>query len=618
MSEAYLSEDTWPDLSPPNYLLLEKLGAGGMGEVFLARRKDGDALVAIKFLLAIEKIDKKELRQRFYREARLLASLSHPNVVRVLESGVVEGQPYFVMEYVEGGNLRDMMTPGRPFPLENIKRVLTGLFSALVTLEQRQIVHRDLKPENVLLDGEGQVKITDFGISATETEVGQLTRDTRIFGSVEYMSPEQRARLPTDTRADQFSAGVLVYELLTGKRPVGNFKPASELNRAVHSSVDEALARALEEDPDDRYPNFSAFAEAIQEALNRKPRSLLRVLPVFACGVLVLVTGIWALVAFVGAMPPKESKVLPAQSPKPQDTAAVRQVPAVRSTPEKRHAKGKGPAEQPEDRTAEANYYLAQGDKHLVKSQYRDAELCFAEVIRLSPDDPRGYLKRAFVYKTYRLYQKAFDDLKAALKQDPTRVEAWTGVGAIYVQLKDYNKAIPHLDEAIALDSRASEALAWRGWARYQLKQPEAALDDLDAAIRADKFCGVGYQFRGLLYRAQKEYDLSLKDFEHAVRCMPDNPYMHGALANMLALCPNENLRDPDRALLHAQKACKLTAWSEWKLLRYLAQAHAAKGNLSEAVRWCEKALEITPVLKRNLVQKQLALYRKRAGTRAP
>ncbi len=426
MSGTLLEEQQACCPTVPNYLLLEKLGQGGMGEVFLARNKDNE-LVAIKLLVAPEDKKRKELLPRFEREMRLLVSLDHPNIVRVLDSGVANGRPFFVMEYVPRGNLREHMTPGLPFALQTVREILVGVLSGLKALEAKQIVHRDLKPENVLVGEEGGVKITDFGISAAETEVGQLTSTAQILGTFDYMSPEQRARLPVDTRSDQFSLAVMVYELLTGKRPLGNFKPASEVNRQLHPVIDGVLARALREDPDDRYPCVSEFAEAILAGLDRKPQTSFRFVLGFVVVAFVLALSLWVEFGWLGTPEPRDQdtsgkqdvvKARPGKVIGPRNPEKVYVDPKAKPT-----AKPKPEPEankRPKDPSAKVPYYLQQGDKHLEAGRDRDAELCYAEAIRISrPDDARGYLKRAFVYKKNRLYQKALDDLKAALDREP-------------------------------------------------------------------------------------------------------------------------------------------------------------------------------------------------------
>lgn len=562
----------------PGYTLLEKLGAGGMGEVFLARAECGGRRVAIKFWSPLRNMAEQEQRDRFERETRLTAELCHPNIVRVLDHGHVDGRPYLVMEFVEGCSLRGRMVPGCPVPVPLARRVIAGAADAISYLGDAGIIHRDLKPENVLLGTDGDVKVTDFGISVAVTEVGHLTNTAEVLGTVDYIAPEQRARLPVDPRADQFSLAVIVYELLTGKRPVGHFKPPSHLNRQLHPAVDTVLVRALQEDPDDRYSDTRAFAAALDQSLQRRPRRWPRA-ATLAAAVLAVALALGSLAVWGISGGDGEAGVRLAES---------------------------------RDRSAEAQYFVDQGDLHLEGGRERDAESCYAEAIRLSPRNPLPYLKRAFVYKQCEAHQQALDDLQTALDMEPTLVEAWTGRGSIYVNLKDYQRAIPALDRAILLDADAAEARAYRGWARYKLGQDDRASRDLDAAVAADRECGVAYQFRALFHQAHKQYELACSDFEAALRCMPDNPFMHSGLALLLANWKDASAADRHRAVAHARQACELTQWSDWRQLRILATASAAAGDIPAAIRCCEKAVELAPVTSRKALENQLAGYRNR------
>jgi tetratricopeptide (TPR) repeat protein len=384
-----------------------------------------------------------------------------------------------------------------------------------------------------------------------------------------------------DPRADQFSLAVIVYELLTGKRPVGHFKPPSHLNRQLHPAVDTVLVRALQEDPDDRYSDTRAFAAALDQSLRRRPRRRPRV-ATLAAAVLAVALALGGLAVWGISRGDGEARVHLAE---------------------------------PRDRSAETQYFVDQGDLHLEGGRERDAESCYAEAIRLSPRNPLPYLKRAFMYKQCEAHQQALDDLQTALDLEPKLVEAWIGRGSIYVNLKDYQRAIPALDRAILLDAAAAEAWAYRGWARYKLGQDDLASRDLDAAVAADRECGVAYQFRALFHQARKQYELACSDFEAALRCMPDNPFMHSGLALLLANWKDASAADRQRAVEHAREACELTQWSDWRQLRILATASAAAGDIPAAIRCCEKAVELAPVTSRKALENQLAGYQKRTGT---
>jgi tetratricopeptide (TPR) repeat protein len=562
----------------PLFVLLEKLGEGGMGEVYLAHREGSEERVAVKLLSPTEKGDQQARRQRFERETRFMAKLSHPNIVRVLEHGHVNGRPYLVMEFVDGRDLRGWMKPGCPVPVAQTRRVIAETASALAYLGDAGIVHRDLKPENVLLDEHEKVKITDFGISVAVTEVGQLTQTAEVLGTVDYMAPEQRARLPVDQRADQFSLAVIAYELLTGKRPLGNFKPPSQLNPQLHPAVDAVLARALEEDPDDRYPDVREFAAALEKSLQRKVRRWLR--PVIAASV------VGVAVAAIGSATIAWRGGRGADGFPPQLLRTLGQ-------------------------SAQVDYFIERGDRHLDAGHAIDAKSCYAEAIRLSPDDPVPYLKRAFAYKMGKAYQAALDDLQMALELDPQLVDAWIGRGSIYVTMKDYTRAIPELDQAIRLDENAAEAWAYRGWARYGLGDVEQARRDLDTAVAADPSLGVAYQFRGLFHKKLGELQRARDDFAAAVRHMPGAAYMHAALAQLLVSF-EEEATDEDRRLAveHARKACELTRWDDHKRLRDLAAASDFAGDIAGAIDFCLKAIEAAPPIERKVYEDDLATYK--------
>jgi serine/threonine protein kinase len=254
------------------YEILRQIGAGGMGSVFLARQCACERKVAIKFLTRHAFATNNERQLRFEREARLATELTHPNIVSVFEHCQSADLSYFVMEFIEGVSLREQLKPGQPMAVQQARTVLNGVIQALTYLHDKNIVHRDLKPDNVLVDSSGVVKVTDFGLAVRVPEVGSVTNTGEYLGTVDYMAPEQRARLPLDDRADQFSLGVMAYEMLTGKRPLGCFKPPSQLNSQLSRSVDEVLAKAMQEDPDDRYPTIQAFNKSLGRALAASPR----------------------------------------------------------------------------------------------------------------------------------------------------------------------------------------------------------------------------------------------------------------------------------------------------------------------------------------------------------
>lgn len=242
----------------PQLEIRELLGKGGMGAVYQARHPGLDRLVAVKILPAEISHD-PSFAERFQREARALARLSHPNIVAVFDFGQTAGLFYFVMEFVDGANLRQMIQTGTLTPPEALA-IVPQICEALQFAHDEGIVHRDIKPENILLDKKGRVKIADFGLAKLlgESDGDQILTGThQVMGTLRYMAPEQmQGSREVDHRADIYSLGVVFYELLTGQLPMGRFAPPS---RKVHIDVrlDEVVLRALEQDPEQRYQQAS-------------------------------------------------------------------------------------------------------------------------------------------------------------------------------------------------------------------------------------------------------------------------------------------------------------------------------------------------------------------------
>ena len=197
-----------------------------------------------------------------------MARVHHTNVVQVHDSGTVDGRPYLVMEYIEGGDLRGRMEPGRLLPSDQVRPLVLPVAQALTCLHAHGIVHRDLKPENIMMHHGCTPMLTDFGLAVLDTDAGRLTRTDGLMGTPGYVAPEQQYGLGVDERADQYSMAAVIYELLTGHRPLGILKPPSQLNPGLGPGVDTVLLRALQEDPDDRYPTVQEFAVALDRALS--------------------------------------------------------------------------------------------------------------------------------------------------------------------------------------------------------------------------------------------------------------------------------------------------------------------------------------------------------------
>ena len=261
------------------YRLESKLGSGGMSTVYLAEDKTLQRAVAVKVLHA-EISDQPDQIERFRREARAVAQLSHPNVVAVIDAGQDHGHPYIVFEYIEGETLKQRIDRLGRLPLDESAAYAIEVGRGLATAHARNLVHRDVKPQNVLIDPEGRAKVTDFGI-ARSLEAKGLTATGRVLGTTDYVAPEQAMGQSIDARSDVYSLGVLLYEMLTGEVPfhaetqVGvAMKHVNEPLPDVQSrrpEVSAALAAVVEagtaKDPDDRYRGMAAMLRDLESAL---------------------------------------------------------------------------------------------------------------------------------------------------------------------------------------------------------------------------------------------------------------------------------------------------------------------------------------------------------------
>jgi len=258
----------------PQLEILEFIGKGGMGAVYKARQPNLDRLVALKILPPAAAGD-SGFAERFNREARALARLNHPNIVTVHDFGRTGDLHYLVMEFVDGGNLRQIEQAGRLTP-EQALAIVPQICEALQFAHNEGIVHRDIKPENILLDKRGRVKITDFGIAkilGAAAAEAPLTGARDVVGTPHYMAPEQIEKPRTvDHRADIYSLGVVFYEMLTGELPLGKFAPPSRKVQ-VDVRLDEVVLHALEKEPELRYQQASQVKTAVETISKSEVRS---------------------------------------------------------------------------------------------------------------------------------------------------------------------------------------------------------------------------------------------------------------------------------------------------------------------------------------------------------
>jgi eukaryotic-like serine/threonine-protein kinase len=271
------------------YEIIERLGAGGMAVVYRARDTMLDRDVALKVINhRSEEGAADPIFKRFLHEAKISAGLTHPNIVVIYELGTEEGLPFIAMEYLPGSDLQELLRSGTPLDLSQKLDIVLQIARALEHAHSRGVIHRDIKPANIRVLASGQAKLVDFGIAkANEADMTRLTRPGTVLGTIAYMSPEQLMGETLDPASDVFSFGVVLYELLTGRRPFegsdlaslvfkitqGEPSPFTELDATLPEPLRKIVLRCLANSPQQRYPGFGPIIQdlsALKQAGTRR------------------------------------------------------------------------------------------------------------------------------------------------------------------------------------------------------------------------------------------------------------------------------------------------------------------------------------------------------------
>ncbi|MGV3662831.1 MAG: protein kinase domain-containing protein [Prosthecobacter sp.] len=271
----------------PAYKFLEYLDSGGMGAVYKAVQKSLNRTVAVKLLPRVH-LDKEGFADRFKREAHALAQLNHPHIIAVYDSGETrDGQMYYVMEFVAGMDLQHLLKRESPSP-RRILQIISQVCDALQYAHERGIVHRDVKPANILIDERGNVKVADFGLAKiVGPQAVDYTATGTTLGTPDYIAPEaMEYGVKIDHRVDIYSLGVMIYEILTGHVPKGQWEPPS-IRSGADKRIDALVSRAMQNDPDKRYQQVSDMTQVLGKLLKncdnwknyRRPSKISAILP---------------------------------------------------------------------------------------------------------------------------------------------------------------------------------------------------------------------------------------------------------------------------------------------------------------------------------------------------
>jgi serine/threonine protein kinase/Flp pilus assembly protein TadD len=552
------------------YKVEERLGAGGMGEVYRARDTRLGREVAIK-VIAREKANNAALLARFDREARAASALSHPNIVGVYDIGEQDGAPYIVSEFVRGESLRQIVSRG-PLPYNQFMRIAAQIADALAAAHAAGIVHRDLKPENIMVTPEGRAKILDFGLarrtlqavsnSDSTVTLMNITLPGTVLGTAGYMSPEQILGTPVDHRSDIFSAGVVLYEMASGERAFQRRTSIEVMSSVIKDdpprlegkivpALERIIRRCIEKDAGKRFQSASELSAAL-ESPNAAPVPSLKSRPRWtgwaAAAVAVIAAGVYwrlerkppslqatvstAVSASESSAPvgkPAGIPVPPAVPPVPQ-AAAEKAAPLPtgdvnRAGPETTDAAQVLSYVRRYPASKDAAYQQAFGDGILLLSQRKWAAAVdrLNLAIQLKPDSAAAYLGRCRAEAAQDQYQQAITDCSEAIHYNPDSADAYHERGNSYLLTDQFERAIDDMNVAIRMgDSNLDQAHSIRGRAHSAMNEWGDAIQDFNEAIRLNPNVGQFFMFRGVAYNGRSEFRKAIGDFNEALRLQPN------------------------------------------------------------------------------------------------
>jgi len=532
-----------------NYRVTAKLGEGGFAEVYLGEHIHLGTQAALKVLhtqLTAEDGD------AFRVEARTIARLLHPHIVRILDFGVEGKLPFLVMDYAPNGTLRQRHPRGTRLPLDLIVSYVKQVADALQYAHHEKLIHRDIKPENMLVGRRNDILLSDFGIAlVAQSSRYQSTQD--VVGTVAYMSPEQIQGKPRPA-SDQYSLGIVVYEWLCGDRPFqGSFielctqqvvappPPLREKMAKIPHDVEQVVMTALAKDSHKRFLNIQAFARALEQATQAAypPTVLMK--------------------------PTKPTFVPTITSTPPLKTTSVPHKPS--------------------------KLWLEEGNAHSDAGRYKEALLAYNEVLILSPQDAITYNNRGLAYNALEEYEKAIADFDRAIDLNSWFVAAYYNRGLTYNDLMEYEKAIADFNYVLSLDPNVTPAYCSRGDAYFELENYHQAISDYNRALSLDPEYTEAYACRGNTYCKLSDFRRAIQDFDRAIELDPE--YVWAYVDRGIAY---RNLKKYQRAIADYDRAIELdtedaTAYGERGLAYYDLKEY------SQAIQDFDHALSLDPTI---------------------
>ena len=612
-----------------DFEILSLSGTGGMGAVFLARQVSLDREVALKVISSVGGAQAKNL-DRFKRESKVLAKISHPNIVPIYEVGQHRPYFYFAMEYVKGVSLDKILNSIRNAKPDDkasdvirkcleiqdsvynnnlseddgskgaeidtdyiveICRIIVSVASALDYAHNKGILHRDIKPSNILIASDGTAKLVDFGLAKGQTQE-TITIKGEFFGTPNYVSPEQIRKPETvDCRSDVFSLAATYYECLTLHPPFSGDTVNETLTQVISreavppkkycprlsTDFNTVLLHALEKSPEDRYQTAGDFVADIRNILEFKPITAKRpsitrraYKTLRRNPLKIAVIGISILVIVLGYF--AYSNFMQTRIKKIANRKGImgrHKVEVGEYSEALAHFE-----EAVKVDTSNAGLYYDIGECYYNLERYEKAIEAYMQAVKIEPRHASAYWSLGHCYQVTEQYQKAIDNYKQAIKFDPHNFRAQDGLANSYVELECYEEAIEAFEQLIQMKTNDPLIFSYRGEAYNEL----------------------GY------------YEKAIESFRQSITTQNDADSYH-ALACFYATCPDSKFRDGNKALELAQQACEMTNYKDAYCLSGLAAAYAECGDFQKAIEYQEKGITLIGKEITEEWKKELAAY---------
>ncbi|MFH1228684.1 MAG: serine/threonine-protein kinase [Planctomycetota bacterium] len=570
------------------YNIEKKLGQGGMGAVYLVVDPTSNCKVALKVITSKD----EKLLERFQREVSAVAKLQHTNIVQVYEAGVINKQHYFTMDYIEGTPL-DKLIQSKPKPsIQTLAKIIMQVASALHYAHSQQIVHRDIKPANILIDRDGQVFLTDFGVAKQLTGLDRsLTITGMAIGTPNYMPPEQAMgqKDEIDPRSDVFSLGATMYHCITGRVPftgkeiyevlskVINDEPVSpsSIIKMIPKDIETICLKCMNKDKAKRYQTAGELATDLkrylagEQIMARRDSALTKLYLKAKRNKIASISTASAIVILIVVV----IGLMTSSAGKKKEIESYR-VKAEKAFEEKNYDEAKVWCNKvlalaPQDETIQSllkkseKIIKAQEDKKQQEdTQAKEAAAKAQRTMDLRAE-AKAILDRASGAPTPDQKIKLAQE---ALVIDPTYGDAWQVIGYAYKEKNDNNKGYESFSKAIELAPTLAYSYCERGLISYNRGDVKSALSDFEKVLKYDPNSHIGYFVKGFIKHKQKDYDGAITDYEKAIELNQNYAEAYNNRGSAYA-----NKGDLDKAITDWTKAIELN-------LNY-AEAYNNRGN---------------------------------------